>query len=64
MEAAVDDAVNRGKITAARRKRWVSLIQADPGTAGVPDKTAVPLSEMDHSADTSRETADVGQWFY
>ncbi|GFG82942.1 hypothetical protein MPRG_62180 (plasmid) [Mycobacterium paragordonae] len=56
--------MNRGKITAARRKRWVSLIQADPGTAGVPDKTAVPLSEMDHSADTSRETADVGQWFY
>lgn len=68
VEAAVDDAVNRGKITAARRKHWVSLIEADPGMAdvlaGVPDETAVPLSEVGHSADTSRDTADTGGWFY
>lgn len=69
IEAAVDDAVNKGKITAARRKHWVSLIQADPGMAdvlaSVPDETAVPLSELGHSADTNRDTADAGTgWFY
>ncbi|ORV65305.1 hypothetical protein AWC03_02860 [Mycobacterium europaeum] len=68
VEAAVDDAVNRGKITAARRKHWVSLIEADPGMAdvlaAVPDETAVPLSEMGHSADTSRDSTGGGQWFY
>lgn len=69
VEAAVDDAVNRGKITAARRKHWVSLIEADPGMAdvlaGVPDETAVPLSELGHSTDTSRDTADDSAgWFY
>lgn len=69
IEATVDDAVSRGKITAARRKHWVSLIQADPGMAdvlaAVPDETAVPLSEVGHCADTSRDTADAGTgWFY
>ncbi|ORW27545.1 hypothetical protein AWB91_27220 [Mycobacterium paraense] len=68
VEATVDDAVNRGKITAARRKHWVSLFQADPGMAdvlaAVPDETAVPLSEMGHSAYTDNDTAGAGQWFY
>lgn len=68
VEATVDDAVNRGKITAARRKHWVSLIEADPGMeavlASVPDQTAVPLSEMGHAADTSADLAQPGQWFY
>jgi hypothetical protein len=35
IETAVDDAIAKGKITAARRKHWVSLIGADPGMADV-----------------------------
>lgn len=68
VEAAVDDAVNNGKITPGRRKHWVSLIEADPGMAdvlaAVPNETAVPLSEVGHAADTSRDLAEAGQWFY
>ncbi|EFG75193.1 hypothetical protein HMPREF0591_4871 [Mycobacterium parascrofulaceum ATCC BAA-614] len=69
VEATVDDAVNKGKITAARRKHWVTLIQADPGMADVlaaiPDETAVPLSEMGHSADTGAgNLAEQAIWFY
>lgn len=69
VEATVDDAVNRGRITAARRKHWVCLIEADPGMeavlASVPDETAVPLSEMGHSADTTRGAGDTNAgWFY
>jgi hypothetical protein len=52
--ASVDDAISRGKITAGRRKHWLSLIAADPGMAevlaSVPDETAVPLTEIGHSA--------------
>lgn len=68
VEATVEDAVNRGKITAARKRHWVSLIEADPGMAdvlaGVPDETAVPLAELGHSTDTSADTAAAGGWFY
>jgi hypothetical protein len=33
--------------------------------AGVPDGTAIPLSEVGHSADTSSgDLADAAQWFY
>jgi Mu-like prophage I protein len=50
VEAAVDDAINDGKITPSRRKHWVSLIEADPGMAEVlaamPNETAVPLTEL------------------
>lgn len=68
IEATVEDAVNKGKITAGRRKHWVSLIQADPDMAdvlaAVPDETAVPLSAMGHAADTSADLAQPSQWFY
>lgn len=66
VEAAVDDAVNKGKITPARRKHWVSLIEADPAMAdvlaAVPDETAVPLTELGHS--TEPDLAESVQWFY
>jgi hypothetical protein len=69
VEAAVDDALNKGKITAARRKHWVTLIEADPGMAdvlaAVPNETAVPLSELGHSKEGAHDDlAERGAWFY
>ena len=67
VEAAVDTAVSRGKITPGRRKHWVQLIEADPGMADVlakvPDETAVALSEIGHAADAGTDTEQPG-WFY
>lgn len=67
VEAAVDDAVNKGKITPARRKHWVSLIEADPAMADIlakyPNEMAVPMSEVGHSADNS-DLAEPAAWFY
>lgn len=68
VEAAVDDAVDRGKITPGRRKHWVELITADPGMAdvlaSVPDETAVPLAEVGHAADKSTGSDTDPVWFY
>lgn len=67
-EAAVDDAISKGKIAASRRKHWVTLIEADPGMADVlaatPPETAVPLTEIGHSTDTSGDLAKKPAWFY
>jgi hypothetical protein len=68
IEASVEDAIHRGKITAARRKHWVSLIGADPGMAevlaSVPDETAVPLTEIGHGVDSeSGELTQTSEWF-
>src|SRR5690348_11566002 len=35
VEASVDDAIAKGKITPARRRHWITLIGADPGMAEV-----------------------------
>ena len=57
VEAAVDNAIDRGKVRLARRKHWIELIAPDPGMAdvlaGIPDETAVPLSEAGHSSSSS-----------
>ena len=69
IEASVDDAIRKGKITAARRKHWVDLIAADPGMADVlartPDETAVPLTAIGHgvSEDDPQAHAEQG-WVY
>ena len=67
VEAAVADAVNKGKITPGRSKHWIQLITADPGMAdvlaAVPNETAVPMTEVGTSADTTGEPTDSG-WFY
>lgn len=67
VEASVDDAISKGKITPARRKHWVSIIEADPGMADVlasyPDEMAVPLAEVGHSADKA-DFAEPAGWFY
>ena len=66
VEAAVDDAITKGKITAARRKHWVTLIEADPEMADVlastPNELAVPMTEVGHSADIAE--ANTPTWFY
>jgi hypothetical protein len=69
VEADVDDAIDKGKITPARRKHWVSLIAADPGMAdvlaAVPAETAIPLREVGHATDVDvKDLADSAEWFY
>ncbi|MFN3003023.1 hypothetical protein [Mycolicibacterium wolinskyi] len=68
VEASVDDAISKGKITHGRRKHWVSVIEADPGMADVlasyPDEMAVPLSEVGHAADNSADLDKPAAWFY
>ncbi|WP_163751241.1 hypothetical protein [Mycolicibacterium helvum] len=68
IEAAVDDAISKGKVMASRRKHWVTLIEADPGMAEVlaatPNETAVPLSEIGHAADNTGDLAQPAGWFY
>lgn len=68
IEASVEDAVRKGKITPARRKHWVTLITADPGMAevlaSVPNETAAPMTEAGHSMnpDPGDNLADVDAW--
>ena len=68
VEATVDDAISKGKVMASRRAHWVSLIEADPGMADVlaatPNETAVPLTEVGHSADNTDDLAKPAAWFY
>lgn len=54
--AVVDDAIAKGKITPARREHFRALMKADEkGTtellAGIPNETAVPMTEVGHSLD-------------
>jgi hypothetical protein len=72
LEAAVDDAIEKGKITPGRCKHWVELLSCDPGIADVlasiPNETAVALSEIGHASaesDTQNLTPDQNPtWFY
>lgn len=68
VEASVDQAISRGKITPGRRRHWVSVIEADPGMADVlasyPDEMAVPLSEVGHAADAGGDIDQPAGWFY
>ncbi|XTP37170.1 hypothetical protein ACORG1_13525 [Mycobacterium sp. TJFP1] len=70
VEDAVAAAVNKGKITPARRKHWINLITADPGMAevlaSVPDETAVPMTEIGHGVDAAdgRPGESRDSWFY
>lgn len=68
VEASVDQAISKGKITPGRRKHWVSVIEADPGMADVlasyPDEMAVPLTEVGHATDNSADLDKPAAWFY
>ncbi|WP_369815635.1 hypothetical protein [Mycobacterium sp. 852002-40037_SCH5390672] len=60
--------MSKGKITAARKKHWQMLIEADPGMAevlaSVPNETAVPMTELGHSLEPVDAGADKPAWFY
>jgi hypothetical protein len=68
VEAAVDDAVNKGKITVGRRRHWIELISADQKMAdvlaAVPNELAVPLAEIGHQAEMDRPPDNDPGWFY
>ncbi|MCW2685517.1 MAG: hypothetical protein JWR37_407 [Mycobacterium sp.] len=69
VEAKVDKAIDRGAITAARKRHWITLLEADPGMekvlAGIADETAIPLREMGHATDVDvKDLADSSEWFY
>lgn len=70
IEASVTEAINKGKITPARRKHWISLITADPGMAevlaSVPNETAVPMTEIGHGVgnEDSSNPGSGADWFY
>lgn len=71
IEASVDDAISKGKITPARRKHWVTLIEADPEMADVlastPNETAIPMTEIGHGLDSDGRNPGADKepgWFY
>jgi hypothetical protein len=68
VEDTVAAAVNKGKITPARRKHWVNLITADPEMAEVlakvPDETAVPMTEIGHGVGDEDGARPREGWFY
>jgi hypothetical protein len=69
LERKVDAAIDRGAITAGRRKHWVTLLGSDPEMekvlAGIPDQLAVPLSEIGHATQAdAKDLADASEWFY
>lgn len=64
-ERVVDDAITRGKITAARREHWLNAIKADPAMVetlnGLPDELAVPMNEIGYSGVDPKETTSVDE---
>ncbi|GFG62808.1 hypothetical protein MKUB_29180 [Mycobacterium kubicae] len=68
VEAAVDHAIDTGRIMASSKKHWITLCENDetmlPHLASIAPGTAVPLSEVGHSADATPDPNPSGQWFY
>lgn len=66
IEDAVNTAMQKGKITPARREHWVNLIAADPEMAevlaNVPDNTAVPMNEIGHSVSNEGRPQQDDDW--
>ncbi|QNI06497.1 hypothetical protein GAN17_09450 [Mycobacterium kubicae] len=66
VEDTVKAAVQSGKITPARSKHWITLIEADPGMAevlaSVPDNT-FPVKEIGHGLSNEDPTPPPDQWF-
>jgi hypothetical protein len=67
IEAAVDDAITKGKVTPGRKAHWVSLCSHDEQMlatlAAFPNELAAPMSEVGHSIDAVDADAG-GGWFY
>jgi hypothetical protein len=68
IEAAVDDAIAKGKITGPRKRHWIMLCANDEGMlevlAAVPNETAVPMTEVGHSTEPADRDAEKPAWFY
>ncbi|MDV3136746.1 phage protease [Mycobacterium sp. 29Ha] len=68
VEAAVEDAINTGRITPARKKHWLTLCTNDEAMiqhlASIAPGTAVPLAEVGHSADNTADLDKPAAWFY
>ena len=67
VEAAVEEAINTGRITPGR-KNWITLCENDDTMlqhlASIAPGTAVPLDEIGHAADTTGDLAEPAPWFY
>lgn len=67
VEAAVDDAINTGRIMPSRKKHWLTLCENDDTMlqhlASIAPGTAVPINEVGHAADTT-DLAEPAAWFY
>ncbi|MCW2654244.1 MAG: hypothetical protein JWR32_5220 [Mycobacterium sp.] len=68
VEAAVEDAINTGRVTPGRRKHWITLCENDETMlqhlASIAPGTAVPLGEIGPAADTTDDLAEPAPWFY
>lgn len=68
VESAVDDAIDKGKVMASRRKHWITLCTNDPEMvthlASIAPGTAIPLAEIGHAADTTGDIDQPAGWFY
>lgn len=66
VEAAVDDAINTGRIMASRKKHWLTLCETDgemvQHLASIAPGTAVPLDAVGHA--TERADDEGTGWFY
>jgi hypothetical protein len=68
VEAAVEDAIDTGRITPGRKQHWITLCANDEAMiqhlASIAPGTAVPLAEIGHSADNADDLAKPAAWFY
>lgn len=68
VEAAVDEAIDTGRIIPSRKDHWLTLCTNDGAMiehlASIAPGTAVPLAELGHSADRAADLAEPAGWFY
>jgi hypothetical protein len=68
VEAAVEDAINTGRITPGRKKHWLTLCTNDEAMlehlTSIAPGTAVALSEIGHAADNTDDLAKPAGWFW
>ena len=67
VETDVDKAIQRGAITPARKKHWVTLCAADPEMrktlAAMPSDMAVPMTEVGHGQSGDEGIVERADWF-
>jgi hypothetical protein len=67
VEAAVEDAINTGRITPSSKQHWLTLCTNDDAMlerlASIAPGTAVALSEIGHAADNT-DLVEPANWFW